>query len=123
MERVPASVLVPAIVRWVARIVGTLTALLVLVFLLAYALGDEGEGGTAGLQAAVFLSIFILSVALAWKWERVGGVLLLINSVVFLIVETRGIWPPTPLTLFPVCGVLFLVSWFGRRTANASAKP
>ncbi len=118
MESTRKTAVIPAIVRWTARIVGTLAAALVLLLVSASFLGDESEGGPPGLQPMLIFICWILGVLLAWKWEGIGGVLLVISSVVFLFATPSALWPPTPLTAFPICGVLFLVYGFGRRRAG-----
>jgi hypothetical protein len=118
MESTPKTAVIPGIVRWTARIAGTLAAALVLLFVSASILGDQSEGGPPGLQPGLIFGCWILGVLLAWKWEGIGGVLLVLSSVVFLFVTPSALWPPTPLTAFPISGILFLAYWFGRRRAG-----
>ena len=120
METTPKRAVILPTVRWIARIVGTLAGVLVLVFALAYTFGDESEGGPPGLQPVLIFTCWILGVLLAWKWEGIGGLLLVTSSAVFLFVTPRALWPPTPLTAFPISGILFLVYWFGSRNAGRS---
>jgi hypothetical protein len=102
-----------ATVKWTARIAATLASLLILLFVVAYALGERDEGGLPGLQPGLIFACWILGVALAWRWEGIGGLLLVLSSAVFLFVTPSALWPPTPLTVFPISGVLFLAYWLG----------
>jgi len=119
METTPKGAVILTTVRWIARIIGTLVAVLVLVFVLAYTFGDQSEGGPPGLQPGLIFACWILGVVLAWKWEGIGGLLLVVSSVVFLFVTPRALWPPTPLTAFPISGIMFLGCWFGWKKAGA----
>jgi hypothetical protein len=67
--------------------------------------------------------IFILSMLVAWRWQRIGGTLLVLESIVALGFIVRAfLWgrsPPSTLTLmcltlgFPplAAGILFLLCW------------
>lgn len=105
------------VLRWLARIIGSLMALFILFMLVVHMFGDvEGEDGKPPIHVILFFSLWIVGVILAWKWEVVGGGLLLLNSIVFFIVTPNAFWPPNPFfNAFPVTGILFLVCWLKSR--------
>lgn len=103
-------------IRWIARIWGTLILAFVLFFLIADIIGGTESGG--GLRKDEILSFIffpvstLLGLAIALKWEGLGGLVAtlgiiglfiirfdLISDVVFI----AGIAPP---------GILYLVYWF-----------
>ena len=107
------------ILRWIARIIGSLIALLVVSFGVAYAIGGDLPPPLAFLG----LALFVIGVILAWKWEGIGGGLLLLLSIVFAIVQPNAFWTPneasvgpTPLLIFPIIAILFLICWLKSRT-------
>jgi hypothetical protein len=95
--------LMVATLRWAARIIGT--ALLVLIAALAI-----GEGGVPG----VALWLMLIGQVVAWKWEGIGGLLILGGFALFAIMNhpfrfniVFGSWP--------VSGLLYLICWWWRR--------
>ena len=63
---------------WTARILGSLILAFVLFFLVAHLFGDEesnaGFSSTRDIISFAFFPIAtVLGLALAWKWEGVGG--------------------------------------------------
>ena len=103
-------------IRWIARIWGTLILAFVLFFLIADIIGGSESGG--GLKKDEILSFIffpistLLGLAIALKWEGLGGLIAtlgiaglfmvrfdLISDFVFI----AGIAPP---------GILYLVYWF-----------
>jgi hypothetical protein len=103
-------------IRWIARIWGTLILAFVLFFLITDLIGGTESGG--GLRKDEILSFIffpvstLLGLAIALKWEGLGGLVAtlgiiglfvirfdLISDVVFI----AGIAPP---------GILYLLYWF-----------
>ena len=118
MERTKRLQLLLGTIRWVARILGTFLAGLVLVFVVAHALGEEGLPNpfTQPLGVALeFVGLFaaVLGAVIAWKWEGLGGVMVLGGMMIFHVVE-RDIWLAWG-ELFDLTGVLFLVYWYFKR--------
>jgi hypothetical protein len=109
-------------IRWVARLFGLLSAGLFLLILVLAFTNEDGIQAQA-VPKVVLLAISILGVALAWRWERVGGVVLVASALALglSMYTTYPVLGPaglimvvlvyTPLPLF--AGVLFLLS--GRR--------
>ncbi|MGA2771822.1 MAG: hypothetical protein ABSG26_13505 [Bryobacteraceae bacterium] len=107
----PAAV----IARWTARIAGTLMAL----FFLAFFVG-EGFPNIFRLPWRESLSVLALSAVvagllLAWKWEGLGGAVVLAAVGLMPLIGTRGIG----LLLVPAAiGLLHLVCWWRLRSAG-----
>ena len=100
------------VLRWIARIVGSLTALMIVFFGIAYSI--EGDPPKASV-VSIFV-IWVVGVVLSWKWEGIGGGLLLLSSIIFYIFVPDALdWPPNPLIAFPITGILFLICWWKSR--------
>jgi hypothetical protein len=124
MDTSRSSPLILKVVRWTARTIGSLAAALVLLFFLAHTFGDQSEGGPPGLGTGSIFACWILGALFAWKWEGIGGLLMIAASAGFLFVTPAALWPPTPLTVFPIAGILFVVCWLSaRRTGRRDGVP
>ena len=109
-------------IRWAARVSGLLV---VGVFLLILFLAFTNEDGIQAQAVAkvILLMIAIAGVGIAWRWERVGGGLLVASAVALglSICQSYPIFGPAGLLVVLliysapplVAGVLFLLS--GRR--------
>ena len=111
-------------IRWAARVTGLLV---VVVFLLILILAFTNEDGiqAQAVPKVILLMVAICSVGVAWRWDRVGGAMLVASAVAlglsicqsYLIFGPVGlllvalIYTPLPL----ISGVLFLLSSRGRR--------
>ncbi len=99
---------------WTAFIIGLIYAVL-LTFLMIGVGGDVAwELQLPELLPLLVAALILGSVALAWKWELISGILLIIEGLFLIIVFTIfQLWDYVWLFLpFPVVGVLFLLSWF-----------
>ena len=103
-------------IRWIARIWGTLILAFVLFFLIADIIGGTENGG--GLKKDEILSFIffpictVLGLAIALKWEGLGGLIATLGITGLFIVRfdlisdfvfIAGIAPP---------GILYLIYWF-----------
>ena len=104
------------IVRWVARILSALFIILCLMFFVGEALvplilfpapDATPLTGNAMLQLAL-TGLSLLGLALAWKWEAIGGSIALAAYVIV------GIINPGAFIIFPVplSALLFLACWW-----------
>ena len=105
------------IIRWIARIWGSLILAFVLFFVLAYMFGDEGLGlnNLSKRDIITFICFPVSSViglSIALKNEKIGGIITTLGIIGLLIVRSDlstnlyimvGIVPP---------GILYLVYWF-----------
>ncbi len=106
-------------VRTAARALSALILVMLVIFLINSALqrpsGHRVPGHLSAGEIAFLVIMFaeMIGLALAWKWEGVGGSIALIASIInypqFL----------SPLLLIPVTALLFLLSrWLRRRAAR-----
>jgi hypothetical protein len=108
-------------VRWTARVLAALLVGLVLVMFIGITL-DGGVHplelkGVEPLQMAFFWTA-CLGMAVAWRWEVVGGALCLGGMTLFFAVEfavNGGLPGGLVLYLMPLPGILFLVDGFIRQ--------
>jgi cbb3-type cytochrome oxidase subunit 3 len=99
-------------VRWLARLTSAVLAVGCLALLL-YGLSEAftGAPSTADSWTLVFLALVVIGAILAWSWEGLAGVILIVGGLYAALVETTqgvmdaGIW----LTL--ALGVTFLACW------------
>ena len=105
------------IIRWIARIWGSLILAFVLFFVLAYMFGDEGLGfeNLSNRDIITFICFPVSSVvglSVALKNEKIGGLITTLGIIGLLIIRSDlssnlyimiGIVPP---------GILYLVYWF-----------
>ncbi len=103
-------------IRWAARILASLLAILVLVIFLGEGLSSEGPGSPFKHPLPVqleFLGIFAVWVGLivGWKWEGVAAVLVLGGMIVFHIIAGK-LWLNWVFGLFDLTGILFLFCWW-----------
>ncbi len=107
------------VVRWIARIGGSLLALSMLAFFLAdVAAGHASLTGLATFEVAkawVFVGLLvvqIVGIAVAWLWEGLGGAIVFGAALVAMIVgSVNGSFPANEL-LFGLVGLMFLVVWW-----------
>lgn len=106
-------------IRWVARAFGLLVVGLFLMILILAFTNEDGIQAQA-VPKVVLLAVAICGVGLAWRWERVGGAVLVASAVAvglsmyqsYLILGPVGlllvvlVYTPLPL----IAGVLFLLS-------------
>jgi hypothetical protein len=103
--------LIPKILRWTARILGTLFVLLILVF--AVGEGTPNPSMLAPRDKLMFLAlgVMLVGLVLAWKWAGLGGVLALAGYLLFVAIGGRR----TILSPFMAAGVaacLHLLTWW-----------
>ncbi len=108
------------IVRWIARVLGTLVILL-----FVYLFVGEGIGGsstqvsTKDTVQLLLTAVELVGLGLAWKWELAGGATTLVAFAV------RGMVNPLAFKLFflaPVPAILFLLCWWFSRTAESGER-
>ena len=117
-------------IRWIARIISTLTALVWLLIFLDI-LACEALFGSicffgeftllAGMVTASIVSVFT-----AWRWERAGGLLMILWGLVFAAIAYATSRPYEVVSVlgtgipFLFAGCLFLVSWRLKQPENSS---
>jgi len=116
--------LVINVIRWVARILGFLVGLILLVFgILSRILhpSDYLQMGETHLEVYLFLVLWILLLAsfiIAWSREAIGGVMILgfyVVCMAFRLFDGELIWGP------PIVGLLHLFCWWQSRKLTSQA--
>lgn len=98
------------IIRWIARV---LSVLLIMLFV-TMSFGERVPSPwiLTPPEKYAFLALFVMLAGLvsALRWELIGGILILVGYALFALVNQEIIisWA---FTLFPVAGILFLLSW------------
>ena len=101
----------------------------ILVFIFALPSGSEGYGG--GLKGILYNSpnaapwlLLLIFIYVAWKWEFVGGLLILLLGIllaIWLIPGPNFFWAPVIISLIlVVMGAFFITSWYLRRPAGTA---
>lgn len=108
------------IIRWAARV---LAVLLVMLFVtMAFGEGVPSPWILTRPEKYAFLALFVMLAGLvsAMRWELVGGILILVGYALFALINQELVisWA---FTLFPVAGILFLLSWALSRHRPAPA--
>jgi hypothetical protein len=99
------------ILRWIARILGTLLLITIAAFAIGEGVPNPLHGSTAeNLLTTAFLTMIVGQIA-AWKWEGIGGLLIMGGFGLFAIVN-HGV--PLNVVFGPwlVTGLLYLACWW-----------
>ena len=104
------------LIRWMARILGTLLAVLVLVIFVGESLSGQGPGNPFKHPPAVLIEFMAMlamwtGVIVGWKWEGVGGLLAISGVIIFHVIGSR-LWINWVFGLFALVGILFLLCWW-----------
>jgi hypothetical protein len=114
--------------RWLARLLGLLASgpfLLFLVFLGATVCPRLSWSSPQGMPLFCILIMATVGVLIAWRWEMVGGLIVLLSaSAVHVLVylgSGRAASPPTLMVSVPyfVAGMLFLIAYWGKRQVES----
>lgn len=109
------------ITRWSARVLSALLLAFWGFFIIAHLIGDEGRATRPLNWTDYFLLAamigWLAGLALAWKWELLGGTLSLVAlSPILIRALLAGPRPSLPFVLLALASVLFLISaWLSRR--------
>lgn len=101
------------VLRWTARILGSLVALLYIVLFVGEAIAEPPAG--LSLASVLILSTHALTVVgflVAWRWPILGGTLAVLGAgwrlpVILLDLAPQGV--PTPFLVFVLIGALHIV--------------
>lgn len=116
---------------WLARGLGLLLLLIVLVTYVGEVVGGRGAARQAPVTVPVTLKEILLSAALVatlagvvvgWRWEGIGGAVAVSGTLLFLGINSlaSGYFRITLLEpALALVGFLFLVCWWRKRTTSA----
>jgi uncharacterized membrane protein len=104
-----------AVLRWTARILGTLVLALVVVLAIGEGAPNPHRLPLREQLLGLSLALMLLGLGVAWKWEGVGGALVLGGAACFALVN-----PGLKMNAFTapllICGLFYLLCWwFSRR--------
>jgi hypothetical protein len=107
------------VARWSARVLSGIILCVWGSFIVAHLVGDAGEASrplvVQDFLLLTAMSTWLVSLAVAWKWEIAGGTLALAALLMGAIVNWRLLM--FPFSLIGVAAILFLVSgWISHRT-------
>ena len=112
-------------IRWIALAISSLTAaywLLILINILLCELVVGCVSVTWDIALLLFLVVAsIASVAIAWRWENIGGPVLILWGLSFTVIAYVTSRPHQAFSMlvtgvpFLIAGLLFLASWWSRR--------
>ena len=107
------------LLRWLTRILGILLIFVIVLFAVGEGLPNPLALAANEQLGLVALIIMLAGLILAWKFEGMGGLLVIIGYIFFCIIE-RQILRQGVFFIFPVVGLSFLLCW--RRTRKAKTK-
>jgi hypothetical protein len=113
--------LVVGVFRWGARLLATAAAALVIAFVAGEGIGDLRELTDAELGGMGAVFVMLVGTLLGWRWDILGGLLLLAGFGAFMLIE-RG-WPPVPFAAFALAGLLLVVTGVWRRWRKRPGRP
>lgn len=103
---------------WLTRVLSILIIVSSIAFYIAYKVFPEpGEGNPLRTEEIIgfcFVVIGFIGLLLAWKWELTGAVISLIAYAALAVIYPM-ILVPSPMYLWPVTAVLFIVLWNRRK--------
>jgi len=113
------------IIRWIARVWAALMA----AFILFMTIGEAALEGFGPIFHLAFweslmvgaFSIVFTGLILAWKWERLGGWLIIGGMAAFYLLNLifSGDFPRGPFfVIIALPGILFLISYYTRKKAE-----
>jgi hypothetical protein len=120
----PKSTRFVTTIRWLARIIGILSAAVFLIFFVA----DCVKKGTIAVDSdrivmTVFLLVTFICLVIAWKWEGIGGIIALLGLIGFIISAPESLPRPAVIFMAVMYGLpalLFIFCWWQTRKPIAS---
>ncbi len=99
------------VLRWIARILGLLLIILVLVFAIPELMSEHKPSAEPTPIAIILVGVIMLmGLGLAWKWELIGALVSLVGFIGVCILNPDAMKMPM-MYLFPLTAMLFLISW------------
>lgn len=104
-----------SIIRWIARVLGSLIIAFILFFLIAHLFGeDESGNGFKNTSEVISFILFpvstLIGLGLAFKWEGLGGIITTIGMV-GLFVMRPDLLDSIYLIIPLIPGILYITYW------------
>jgi len=108
-------------VRWIARILSLVMVAYVIVF--AIGLGTFNPMELIPEERGVFIALLVMMMAalFAWRWELLGGLVVLAGFGLFYYFEGSG--PSGYFAVFPLAGCLYLIAWLLEHQPRPATAP
>ncbi len=107
----------PMIIRWSARALSALLLGVWAFFIIAHLVGDAGQSSrplvTSDYVSLITMSLSLIGLAAAWRWELPGAALTLGAVLIGAIANPLSL--AFPITLIPLNAGLFLLAWWMSR--------
>jgi len=113
------------IIRWIARILGTLLVLFVLLSAVGgiIDLPPQATGNLTKQDIPLMIGMIsmVVGIIVAWFREPIGGLLIIEGFIFFVVVEliTSQNFEAWFLVIFPIVGFLHLFSWWQSRKLSS----
>jgi hypothetical protein len=72
-------------IKWIARGISTLTVLFFLMMIIGESDFDQGDVGIEGILVVASAVVLALSVIIAWIKPKLGGIILIVCALIFMI--------------------------------------
>ena len=113
---------IATVVLWIARIWGLISLFFVLFMVGAHIIGsftgEESNGGFSStselLSFIAFPVSIIIGLALAYKWEGLGGFITIAGMIIFHIIRPDLIFDPM-ISLLAAPGLIYILYWWMNR--------
>ena len=102
------------ILRWTARILGTVLVGLTLLIAIGEGMPNPFTQPFVIGIGFLALALVLLGILLAWRWEFLGGIMSLVGWVLFFLAERVSLRQSVFIALLGIPSLLFLGSWFLR---------
>ncbi|MEA2063375.1 MAG: hypothetical protein U9P14_06740 [Gemmatimonadota bacterium] len=110
------------ILRWIARVLGTLLCMLIAAFAIGEGFPDPLTLSLPEQLLFAGMITMLLGLIAAWRWEFIGGVLILVGYTFFMVVEQRIIFFNIVFGPLLITGILYLFCWWRTRKASLVQK-
>lgn len=101
-------------IRWIARILGIITVLLVVMLLLGVGFPKQSQLTEIEKMMFIFEGFMLIGVFIAFRWEGISSILILLGYLTFAILNSQILTMPV-FYLFPITASLLGYCWLKSR--------